>query len=105
MQYKSICLRMIQDRPAMYDQLLGNRTLLPTLEHYTLDLKARHAFWMEHLSKARPGGSPAQIASEAGEIAIEELEDSLPLSFPQDEEEALSLDAAMAFLTRHTRPA
>jgi hypothetical protein len=32
MQYKTICLRMIQDHPQVYDPLLSNRTLLPTLE-------------------------------------------------------------------------
>ena len=34
MQYKTICLQMIQDRPEMYDRLLSKRTLLPTLERF-----------------------------------------------------------------------
>lgn len=105
MQYMTICLRMIQDRPGLYDQLLTNRTLMPTLEHYAADLKGRHEHWMEQLSQARPSGSPTQIASEATEIALKELEDSLPPAFPQDEEEVLSLDGAMAFITRHMRHA
>ena len=87
MQYMTICLQMIQDRPGMYDQLLNNRTLLPTLERYAKDLKDRHEFWMEQLSQTRPGSSPSQIASEAGEIALKELEDSLPPVYPQDEED------------------
>ena len=105
MQYMTICLRMIQARPRMYDQLLNNRTLKPTLERHAQDLKERHEFWMEQLSKTMPGGSPSQIASEAGEIARKELEDYLPHASPQDEEEPLTLDGAMAFITRHTRPA
>ena len=34
MQYKTICLQMIQDRPEMYDRLLSQRTLLPTLDRF-----------------------------------------------------------------------
>lgn len=105
MQYMTICLQMIQDRPELYDQHLKSRTLLPALKRYALDLKDLHEFWMERLSQSKPGSSPMQIASEAGEIARRELEDSLPPVFPADEEEVLSLDAAMAFITRHTRPA
>ena len=105
MQYKSICLLMIQERPAMYDQLLKARTLWPELKRYAEELKDRHEFWMEHLSQRWPGSSPSQIASEAGEIARKELEDSLPPAYPQDEEELPSLDGAMAFITRPMRPA
>ena len=105
MQYMTICFRMIQDRPEMYDQLLNNGNLLPTLKRHALDLKDRHELWMEQLSQARPDSSPSQIASEAGEIALKELEDSLPPVCPQEEDEVLSLDGAMAFITRHMRPA
>lgn len=105
MQYKTICLQMIQDRPQMYDQLLKNRNLLPTLEHYATQLKTSHLDWQELLSQARPDSSAIQISSEALEIALQELEDSLPPAFPQDEDEPLSLDAAMAFITRRTQTA
>lgn len=105
MQYKSICLLMIQERPELYDQLLKDRNLMPELNRYAQELKDRHEFWMEELSQARPGSSPSQIASEAGEIARKELEDSLPPAYPEDEEEIFSLDAAMAFIRRHTPPA
>lgn len=105
MQYMTICLQKIQGRPRMYDQLLNNRTLLPALERYAQDLKDRHELWMEYLSQMRPGSSPSQIASEAGEIALKELEDSLPPVYPQDEDGPLTLDGAMAFISRHTRPA
>jgi hypothetical protein len=105
MQYMTICLQMIQDRPEMYDQLLKNRNLFPELKRYALDLKDRHEFWMEQLSQARPGSSPAQIASETGEIALKELEDYLPPAYPQEEDEVLSLDGARAFITRPMRPA
>lgn len=105
MQYKTICLHMIQDRPEMYDRLLKNRNLLPTLERYAVQLRTNHLDWMELLSQSRPDSSASQLASEALEIALQELEDSLPPVSPQDEDETLSLDAAMALITRRTQAA
>lgn len=105
MQYKTICLQLIQDRPEMYDQLLSSRTLLATLERSAIQLRDRHLQWKALLSQASPGSDPSQVASEALEIALKELEDSLPPVFPPDEDEPLSLDAAMAFLRRPTSPA
>ena len=54
------------------------------------------------LCQARPGSDPSQIASEALEMALKELEDRLPSASPQNDHEPLSLDAAMAFIRRHT---
>jgi hypothetical protein len=105
MQYKTMCLQMIQDRPEMYDQLLSSRTLLSALNHYANQLRTSHLDWKEELSKARPGSSETQIASEALEIALKELEDSLLPAFPQNDNDPLSLDGAMAFIRRHTPPA
>lgn len=105
MKYKTICLQMIQDRPEMYDHLLKNRNLLPTLEHYASQFRTSHLDWIELLSQSRPDSDASQIASEALEIALQELEDSLPPVSPQDEDEPLSLDAAMAFITRRTQTA
>ena len=105
MQYKTICLHMIQERPQMYDQLLSKRILLPTLERYAIQLRTSHQTWKELLSQAEPGSSESQIASEAMEIALKELEDSLPPASPPDEDETLSLDGAMAFIRLHTPPA
>jgi hypothetical protein len=102
MQYKTICLQMIQERPEMYEQLLSKQTLLPTLNRYSTQLRTSHLDWKELLSQARPASSESQIASEALEIALKELEDSLPPASPQDEDEMLSLDAAMAFIRHHT---
>jgi len=105
MQYKTICLQMIQERPQMYDQLLRKRTLLPTLERYAIQLRTSHQSWQDLLSQAKPGSSESQIASKALEMALKELEDSLPPAYPQDEDEPLSLDAAMAFIRNHTQSA
>ena len=106
MQYKTLCLQMIQeDRPEIYDQLLNKRILLPALDRYASQLRSSHQTWKELLLQARPGSSECQIASEALEIALKELEDSLQPVYPQSEDEPLSLDAAMAFIRHRTPPA
>ncbi len=105
MLYKTICLHMIQERPKMYDQLLSQRTLLPTLNHLATELKTRHEVWKEQLFRMKPGSDPSQIASEAAEIALKELADRLPADSPPDESETFSLDEAMAFLKRQSPPA
>ena len=102
MQYKTIVLELLQQRPEMHEQLRKDRKLLPTLEIYARELKTSHEAWKEILSQARPGSDPSQIASEALEMALKELEDRLPSESPQDEQEPLSLDAAMAFIRSHT---
>ncbi len=105
MLYKTICPHLIQEHPQMYDQLLSNRTLLPTLDRLATELKTSHEAWKEQLSRARPRSSESQIASEAAEIALKELEDRLPAESPPDESETFSLDDAMAFLNRPSPPA
>ena len=102
MQYKTIILELLQQRPQMHDQLRKNRKLLPALEFYAKELKTSHETWKETLSQAKPGSDPSQIASEALEIALKEMEDRLPSESPQDGTEPLSLDAAMAYIRGHT---
>jgi hypothetical protein len=99
MKYKTIIHELLQQRPQMHEQLRKERKLLPTMEHYARELKASHEAWKELLSGIRPGSDPDQIASEALEIALKELEDRLPSDSPQGERQFL--DAAMLFL-RHT---
>ena len=60
---------------------------------------------MDQLSQAKPGSDPSQIASEALELAMEDLRDDLPSASQASEAEPLSLDAAMNFLRRHSPPA
>lgn len=105
MQYKTMVLELLQQCPEIHDQLRCRRMLLPTLERYAAQLKTRHEAWKNHLSQEKPGSDPSQITSEALEIALQELEDSLPSASPPDETEPLSLEAAMAFIRRHTPPA
>ncbi len=102
MQYKTIIHEMLQQRPELHSQLRKDCKLLPAMEIYARELKTSHEGWKEVLAGMRPGSDPAQIASEALEIALKELEDRLPSASPESEHEALSLDEAMAFIRRHT---
>jgi len=101
MQYKTIILELLKERTELHEQLRKERKLLPALELYAKELKTSHEAWKEVLSQAKPGSDPSQIASEAMEMAMKDLEDRLPSASPE-ESEALSLDAAMAFIRRHT---
>jgi len=101
MQYKTITLELIQERPELYERLRCSKRLLPSMDAYAIELKAYHESWMEQLSEARPNSDPRQIAAEALELAIEQLREGLP-SESQADEDGPTLDGAMAFLKRHT---
>jgi chromosome segregation ATPase len=100
MQYKTIILELLQQRPQMHQQLRDQRKLLSTLEEYAKELKASHEAWKEQLSQAKPGSEASQISSEAFEMALKELEDRLPPASRADDHEPLSLDQAMAFVRK-----
>ena len=105
MHYKTITLELLKDQfPALHDRLRKERTLLQALEFYARGLKASHEVQKTLLSRAKPGSHPAQIRSEALELAIEELKEALSSAMPPDDDSAepLSLDAAMTYLRRHT---
>ena len=70
----------------MHDQLRKERKLLETVNLYAGELKISHEAWKEQLLQARPGGESSQIASEALELALNELEDRLPSASNLDEE-------------------
>jgi len=98
MQYKTIILELLQQRPQMHEQLRQQRKLLPTLEIYAKELKASHEAWKEQLAQAKPGSEANQIVSEAMEMALKDLEDRLPPVSLTDDQDDLSLDQAMAFI-------
>jgi hypothetical protein len=102
MQYKTIVLELLQQRPQIHDQLRKDRKLLPTVEMYARELKTSHEAWKETLGQERPGSDQSQIAFEALEMALKEMEDRLPNESHPNDKEPLSLDAAMAFIRKHT---
>ena len=102
MQYKTIVLELLQQRPEIHEQLRMSRKLLPAVELYAKELKTSHEAWKETLGKERPGSDQSQISSEAMELALKEMEDRLPAALPRDADEHLSLDKAMAFVQGHS---
>ena len=102
MLYKTIVLELLQQRPQRHEQLRKERKLLTTLEFYAKELKTSHEAWKEALSKERPGSDQTQIASEALEMALKELEERLSTESLPSDSETLSLDAAMASIRKPT---
>ncbi len=100
MYYKTIIFELLQQRTEMYEQLRKQQKLLPTLELYAQELKTSHEVWKHRLQAMMPGSDQSQVASEALEMALLELEIRLPPESPQSD--GLSLDAAMAFVMGHT---
>ncbi|MGA2500337.1 MAG: hypothetical protein ABSH20_21555 [Tepidisphaeraceae bacterium] len=100
MQYMSIIHELLQQRPRIREQLRKSRKLLPTVELYAKELKASHEGWKQMLVQLRPGSNQSQIASEAMELALKEMEDRLPSASSPDANAGQVLDAAMLFLRR-----
>jgi hypothetical protein len=105
MNYKTIVLELLQDRPELQLTLQAGKTLLPTLHRCAAELRSSHEEWKNRLSLARPGSDESQIESEAMEFAVKELEGRLLSKSPPPGTQPLSLDEAMAFIRRHTPPA
>ncbi len=105
MLYKTIVLELLQQCPEIHERLRCRRMLQPALERHAQELKTSHEVWKDRLSQAKPGSNPSQIASEALEMALRELEGRLTSGLPPHDSEPLSLDAAMAFVRARTPPA
>jgi hypothetical protein len=104
MQYKTIALELIQENEALYEQLRSSKMLTTAMDTYAAELKQSHESWKHQLSEKMPGNDERQIASEAMEMAVQELRDRLPSGSQAAEAGPLSLDAAMKSL-RHSRRA
>jgi hypothetical protein len=72
MQYKTIALELLQQRPQIHDQLRRERKLLPAVEMFARELKTRHEAWKETLGQERPDSDQSQIAFEAMAMALKD---------------------------------
>jgi hypothetical protein len=101
--YKTIVLELLRDRPILHERLRSEGTLLQSMEQLAVAFRACHLNQVRELAEARPGSEPSQLSSEALEMALQELHESLPPESPtsDDHTETFSLDQAMAFLQRH----
>lgn len=100
--YKTITLELIQSQPELYERLRSSKMLLPAMDAHAIELKASHETWKDRLSQESPDSDPSQIASVAMELATAELQERLSSESTLNETEALSLDAAMSFIRRHS---
>jgi hypothetical protein len=100
MLYKTIVLELIQERPRMHEKLRQQRQLLATVNRYSKELMTSHEELKEQLAKASPDRDPALIASQAMELAIQELVDRLPSESTPSDESPLNLDEAIAHVHR-----
>ena len=73
MLYKTIVFELLQDRADLHEHLRRTRLLLRTLDLLATELRDRHLSWKEALAPSRPGSTPEQLASEAMELAIQDL--------------------------------
>ena len=97
MHYKTIMLELLEQRPEICEPLRSQRKLLAEVERYSRELKTRHDAWTDELSHSKPGSDPSQIASEAMEMALRDLEVCLSTEYPAVAEKP-PLDEAMAFI-------
>jgi len=100
MQYKTIALELLRRQAALHEHLRITRRLMQAMEGCASALKASHEAWKETLSETKPGSDPIQIAAEALEMAIQELESRL--HHASQTQEPLSLDKAMAYIRKHS---
>jgi hypothetical protein len=104
MLYKTIVLELLQSRPQIHEKLRQERMLLPAMEYYASELKTLHQAWKEHLSWAKPECDPSQIASQAMELALKELEAILPSASSSVNEDRPPLDDFMTYLREQGTP-
>jgi hypothetical protein len=68
-------MELLQQAPKNYHQLRSKKKLLAAVETYARHLKSRHDAWKTCLSQRKPDSDPSQVASEALEIALKEIDD------------------------------
>jgi hypothetical protein len=101
MQYKTIILELIEARPQLHERLKTSRTLLSTVDRFAHLLKESHLGWIEQLQRARPGVEPPQLASEALELALNQIGMVFATNSESDETDPLTLDEAIQFVRQH----
>ncbi|WP_437193947.1 hypothetical protein [Planctomicrobium sp. SH527] len=99
MQYKTIAMELIEQRPQMHEKLKRERKLLTTMETIARELKASHEEISRDLASEQPQMEASLISSQATEMAITEMQDRMPPVNPKGEEDELSLDQIMASLS------
>ena len=77
MQYKTMILEMLRQRPRLHRTLKNRRAMPETLDLYANELKTNHLALVQSLSQTQPDTAPEQISSEALEIALKDMQERL----------------------------
>jgi nucleoid-associated protein YejK len=85
MRYKTIILELLQASPELCNRLQRQRRMLRAVEDYAEQLKTRHAHWQDQRRQSHPASNPAQIASEALELALAEVQHHLSSASGEDD--------------------
>lgn len=100
--YMTIVLELLEQRPGISDPLRKQGKLPATVERLAWQLRTSHQDWKETLQRSKPNSDPSQIASEAMELAVRQMEDHLLLAFPPDDQKERSPDEAIVSIRAHT---
>lgn len=98
MQYKTIVLELIEQRPHLHEKLKRERKLLSTMETIARELKASHEEISRDLASEQPQTEASLISSQAMEMACKELEARMPPAASTVDDQELSLDAAIGHI-------
>ena len=73
MQYKTIILQLIEDRPSLHHKLASSDTLLSTLNRLAAEFRSLHLELSDQLSRQHPELAAAQVRAQALEYAVPAL--------------------------------
>jgi hypothetical protein len=76
MNYKTVVLELLEQDQDRYERL-RQRRLLATLNALAEELRSRHHHWMDALRPTRRDSDPAQLSTEAMELALSDLRERL----------------------------
>lgn len=77
MRYKTIVLELLQQNPSLHDELKASGSLLSTMERMAVALREDHLQLLETLRAQHPTDSEILLRSQAMELVVEQLRQSI----------------------------
>lgn len=84
MHDKTIGLELLEQNPVLHEALRSSRVLLLTLDLCARILATRHQAWECQIGIAKPESDRRQVASEAMELAVEEIRNCFVSAVPEE---------------------
>lgn len=98
MQYKTIVLELLQQRPLACERLKKQRMMLEAVETFSSILKLNHEAIIQEMLEADSAANLVQVTQAAFEIAVNHLEEVLPSDSDQEGDDSLLSHQANARL-------